>query len=136
MPARVHGPLGTYCSAICRKRAERARKAARAARSAGHPSLKTITPPGCPAPAPAVMQKPRPAPAIPPARTPTARPPAARNCQRCGRTATQYRLRGYTAAGNLIAETLTLCTHCRGLVWAAWQAHYSMPAITRRDRET
>ena len=41
-----------------------------------------------------------------------------------------YRLRGYTAAGRLEAETAALCGHCRGLVWAAWQSRFGMAAIT------
>ncbi len=126
MPERMHGPPGTYCSARCRKRAERARKAAKAGVHAGHPSLMTRTVPARPTQAPAAVPQPRPAPAIVPARA-----PAASTCQGCGRAGKQYRLRGYTATGNLIAETAVLCTHCRGLVWAAWQSRFSMPAITQ-----
>ena len=51
-------------------------------------------------------------------------------CLACGRAGRLYRLRGYTAAGRLEAETAALCTHHRGLIWAAWQAQYRMPAIT------
>jgi hypothetical protein len=41
-----------------------------------------------------------------------------------------YRLRGYTAAGQLEAEMAALCRHLRGLIWAVWQGQFRMPAIT------
>ena len=150
LPVRLDGPLGTYCSARCRKRAERARKAARAGLPSGHPSLRAVRPkpsaparqdqrgrPNAPALVPQGPQRPsgphgsserrpeppRPAPALP-------RAAAAVPCLACGRTGRLYRLRGYTAAGRLEAETAPLCSHHRGLIWAAWQGQYRMPAIT------
>jgi len=128
MPAGVHGPLKTYCSGRCRKRAERARTAARAGLPARHPSLKAATAPArSPAP-PVAVPRPRPAPAPgPPQPVPT---PAAVPCLRCGRAGRAYRLRGYTPGGHLVAETAALCRHCRGLAWAMWQSRFGMPAIT------
>ena len=41
-----------------------------------------------------------------------------------------YRFRGYTAAGQLEAETAALCHHHGGLVWAMFQGQYRMPAVT------
>jgi hypothetical protein len=48
----------------------------------------------------------------------------------CGRDGRPYRLRGYTPGGHLVAETAALCSHHRGLIWAAWQGQFRMPAIT------
>lgn len=153
MPAGVHGRPKTYCSDRCQKRAERARKAARAGLPDWHPSLKAARAPAPPVPAPERQDQrwrpdasallpqgpqrsiephgsserhpepPRPAPAPP-------RAPAAVACLACGRAGRLYRLRGYTAAGRLEAEKAVLCSHHRGLVWAAWQGQFRMPAIT------
>jgi hypothetical protein len=132
LPVRVHGPLGTYCSARCRDRAYRARKAATAGRPATHPSLRAALVPVQPIPAAAPLPRPRPASAAVPQQTAvTGSPaPAVAPCACCGRAGKLYRFRGYTVTGHLVAEHAALCRHHQGLVWAMWQSRFGLPAMT------